>query len=341
VKQVISVRRHLSSLLARVMLLALLSTLVLAGRAWAQASPAQEPAVPLDHYVGSLREAQQLLSGSADPDDALARARAVLAAIERVELPSGAEIAVSPLLGVGDDELTRIAAQARIVTLLAQLAAAEGDDTAARLAVLQTVLAGPAFRQGESWWDTVRRWLAEWLERLLPDATPASPGTGAMDRAADAVTWAAGIAALIAIMLLLAYWLRGLIAGFVADEEMRDRGRDGDDLPQTPAEARRRAAGLAGAGDYRSAVRNLYLSALLTLEQHGLVPDDRSLTNRELLARVGSAHPLRPHLQPVVETFDDVWYGVHEPDAATYDAYTHSIDELESLAQQAGKEPNR
>jgi hypothetical protein len=337
----ISVHRNLSSLLARVMLLALLSTLVLAGRAWAQASPAQAPAVPLDHYVGSLREAQRLLSDSAGPDDALARARAVLAPIERVELPSGAEIALSPLLGAGGDELTQDAAQARIVTLLAQLAAAEGDDTAARLAMLETVLAGPAFQQGESWWDIVRRWVAEWLERLLPDATPASPGTAAMARAADAVTWAAGIAGLIAILLLLAYWLRGLIAGFVADEEMRDGGRAGDDLPQTPADTRRPAAGLAGAGDYRSAVRNLYLSALLTLEQHGLVPADRSLTNRELLARVGSAHPLRPHLQPVVETFDAVWYGVHEPDATTYDAYTHSIDELESLAQQAAKEPNR
>jgi hypothetical protein len=84
-------------------------------------------------------------------------------------------------------------------------------------------------------------------------------------------------------------------------------------------------------------VRNLYLSALLTLEQQDLVPADRSLTNREVLSRVGSAHPLRPHFQGVVETFDDVWYGVHEPDALTYAGYTHSIDELEALAQQAAK----
>ena len=95
---------------------------------------------------------------------------------------------------------------------------------------------------------------------------------------------------------------------------------------------------LPNVGNYRSAVRNLYLAALLTLEQHGLVPADRSLTNREVLGRVDSTHPLRPHLQPVVETFDDVWYGVHEPDAGTYAAYAHSIDELETLAEQASKE---
>jgi hypothetical protein len=40
----------------------------------------------------------------------------------------------------------------------------------------------------------------------------------------------------------------------------------------------------------------------------------------------------------VVDTFDDVWYGVHEPDAHTYAGYTRSIDELEALAQQAPKE---
>ncbi len=143
---------------------------------------------------------------------------------------------------------------------------------------------------------------------------------------------------IIAIVLLLAYWLRGLLSGFVANADADEDEDAADDLPQTPAEARQRAAGAANVGNYRSAVRNLYLAALLTLEQHGLVPADRSLTNREVLGRVDSTHPLRPHLQPVVETFDDVWYGVHEPDAGTYAAYAHSIDELETLAEQASKE---
>jgi hypothetical protein len=40
----------------------------------------------------------------------------------------------------------------------------------------------------------------------------------------------------------------------------------------------------------------------------------------------------------VVDTFDDVWYGVHEPDARTYEGYTRSIDQLETLAQHASQD---
>ncbi len=69
------------------------------------------------------------------------------------------------------------------------------------------------------------------------------------------------------------------------------------------------------------------------MEEHGLVTHDRSLTNREVLATLAPEHPLRPHMQPVVETFDAVWYGVQEPDDLTYRSYTQAIDALESLAR--------
>lgn len=327
---------HLRILLAGIMLLAAVFPAVLVERARAD-DAAGQGAVPLGQYVSALRSAQEILSRDDQPS-AVAEARATLAVIERIQLPSGAEIAVAPLLGAEGDALTQDAAAARVATLLAQLDAANRDDTAARLALLDKVLAGPAFQQGESWWDVFRRWLADWLDRLLPDSAPTSSNSGAAGRATDLIAWSIGIVGIVAIVLLLAYWLRGLISGFVANAGADEEKGMVDDLPQTPAEARQRAAGAADVGNYRSAVRNLYLAALLTLEQHGLVPADRSLTNREVLGRVDNTHPLRPHLQPVVETFDDVWYGVHEPDAGTYVTYAHSIDELETLAEQASKE---
>jgi hypothetical protein len=327
---------HLRILLAGIMLLAAIFPAALVERAWAQ-DAAGQGAVPLEQYIGTLRSAQEILSRDGQPA-AVADARAALASIDHIQLPSGAEIAVAPLLGAEGDALTQDAAAARVATLLAQLDAASHDNTAVRLAVLDKVLAGPAFQQGESWWDVFRRWLAEWLDRLLPDSARTSSNSGAAGRASDLIAWSIGIVGIVAIVLLLAYWLRGLLSGFVANADADEDGHTGDDLPQTPAEARQRAAGAANVGNYRSAVRNLYLAALLALEQHGLVPADRSLTNREVLGRIDSTHPLRPHLQPVVETFDDVWYGVHEPDAGTYAAYAHSIDELETLAEQASKE---
>jgi hypothetical protein len=292
--------------------------------------------VTLEDYVAALRAAQDALDDATDPA-ALSTARATLAEVEQVALPNGTVVTLTPLLGERDEELAPDAAAARVETVLAQLAAAEGDDTAARLATLAAVLAGPAFAQGESPWTAFLRWLAEWLDRLLPDPSPVSGSSPAAEGAGDIAAWIFGGGAIVAIVLLLAYWLRGLIGSFVASAETSSAEEPAGDLPQTPAEARQRAAGSANAGDYRSAVRNLYLAALLTLEQHGLVPADRSLTNREVLARVGSDQPLAAHLQPVVETFDDVWYGVHEPDAGVYRAYTRAIDDLATLAETGAK----
>lgn len=330
--------KHLRILLASIVLLVTVLSGAAVDRASAQ-DAAEEEGVPLAEYVGALREAQEILAQQREPAGAPAavdRARAVLEGFERVEFATGAKIAVAPLLGAKGAALTQEAAAARVSTLLAQLEAAGGDDTAARLVVLDQVLAGPAFQQGESWWDVFRRWLAEWLDRLLPQSAPTSSNSGAAGRASDLIAWSIGIVGVVAIVLLLAYWLRGLIGGFVANADGDEAGGGEDDLPQSPAEARQRAAGAANEGNYRGAVRNLYLAALLTLEQQGLVPADRSLTNREVLGQIGNTHPLRPHLQPVVETFDDVWYGVHEPDAGTYTAYAESIDELETIAQHTG-----
>ena len=140
-----------------------------------------------------------------------------------------------------------------------------------------------------------------------------------------------GVAALV---WLLSYWLRGFLRSFAANAELVQEPADAG-LPATPSAARRYAARDAERGDFRNAVRHLYLAALLTLEEHNLVVRDRSLTNREVLTRVPAAHPVRPALEPVVATFDDVWYGVQEPDAATYESYTQAIDELTQLAESA------
>ena len=216
--------------------------------------------------------------------------------------------------------------------------AAATDNTATRLDVLAAVLAGPQFAAGDSWWDVFLRWLSEWWNRLFPEPESSPAGAALSQSAGDAIWSGISIVGAIALVLLLAYWLRGFLGNFIGDAQAASANGGADDLPQTPAEARRRAADRAAGGDYRDAVRNLYLSALLTLEQNGLVPADRSLTNREVLGRVQANHPVRPHLQPVVETFDEVWYGVHEPDDRTYRAYTRSIDELEALAQRPAKE---
>ena len=69
----------------------------------------------------------------------------------------------------------------------------------------------------------------------------------------------------------------------------------------------------------------------------GLIRYDRTLTNREVLAQTQSEAAVQSHLRPVVETFDQVWYGIHEPDQSSYSSYVREIDQLEEIVKQNGE----
>jgi hypothetical protein len=122
-----------------------------------------------------------------------------------------------------------------------------------------------------------------------------------------------------------------MVRAFVGD--VGRARQETDPLPATPAAARQAAARSAEQGAYRTAVRYLYLAALLTLQERRLIPRDPSLTNRELLTRAPAHHPIRAPLGEVVAVFDEVWYGLREPDVAAFQRYQHVVHELETLAQ--------
>ncbi|MCX6047051.1 MAG: DUF4129 domain-containing protein, partial [Chloroflexi bacterium] len=247
-----------------------------------------------------------------------------LAAIKTVHLPSGQLVILQPLLGVaGTKSLTPTLALTRVQLVLDQLNAAANDNTANRLALLNEILAQPEFNRPLSLWDRFWQWLRSFLPDL--DASPVGRGTGTMVRL---IVWAiAGIGGIL-VIFLLSYWLQGLLGNFVTDFEARRRLASGEELPLTATAARQQATTLAAAGNYRDAVRQLYLSALLALEERNLLTYDRSLTNREVLAQLRHQSNVQNHLQPVVETFDNVWYGIQEPDQATFTNYEREIDQL-------------
>ena len=64
--------------------------------------------------------------------------------------------------------------------------------------------------------------------------------------------------------------------------------------------------------DFRNALRYLYLSAILHLQERGILPFDKSLTNREYLHQSQVDINLQETLGPAVTVFDEVWYG-HKP----------------------------
>jgi len=289
---------------------------------FAQAQPAT---VSLADYQARLAQIAQQLAEADDTAVALANAQVELATIQQVRLTTGQVVTVQPLLRLNEDDQPTLAiALARLHLVIDQLAAAPNDQTDSRLAQLDAVLARPEFNTPLSLWQRFLRW----LRALLPEGEINADNVETSYLVTRVITWILAGAGALLLIFLLSHWLQGLLGYFVNDFEARRRAATGEEMPLTAAGARVQASLSAQAGNYRQAVRQLYLSALLTLEEQNLIRYDRSLTNREVLAQVRSQPGVQHHLQPVVATFDDVWYGIHEPDQATFDGYAREVDQL-------------
>lgn len=134
------------------------------------------------------------------------------------------------------------------------------------------------------------------------------------------------ILAALFFLFTLFYISRKLSRSLVQDAQI-DAENETDAL-LTSKGALQRAQSLSGQGDYRNAVRYLYLSSLLVLDEQGLLRYDRSRTNREYLRSVSSRPELATPLKDVIDVFDRVWYGFEPVDEETYQSYVKHVDEL-------------
>lgn len=193
---------------------------------------------------------------------------------------------------------------------------------------LRDILSRPPFAttetsgEGTGIGTQILSWFLHLLEQLFKPIDQAGGGP------LNIVGWLIILLVIGVIGWVLALLLRGM-RGSVSDE-----ARLQDDLaasdPTTSASALREARSLAQHNDYRTAVRYLYLSSLLWLEEHGHIRRDPALTNREYLERLPPG-PLRARLQPIVETFDRVWYGYSTLDAASFADYQQHVEDLRGV----------
>ena len=135
------------------------------------------------------------------------------------------------------------------------------------------------------------------------------------------------IAAALLLVFSLFYIYRNLSRNLVREAELAAEGSDADAL-LTSKGALQRAQTLSNQGDYRTAIRFLYLSSLLVLDERGLLRYDRSRTNREYLRSVSSKPGLAMPLRDVIDVFDKVWYGFEAVDEQAYQSYLKHVDEL-------------
>jgi len=99
-------------------------------------------------------------------------------------------------------------------------------------------------------------------------------------------------------------------------------------------------AGLAAAraGDFRTAVRKLYVSLLYEMSERSLIELDESATNHEYLRKVSRFTPLAGPMRYLTDRFDYVWYGMFPSSEEDFAAYFARYQEAMERARKLGEQ---
>ena len=309
-------QHRLRHLLHIALLLALLPALV----------GAQDSTPTFDEYVALLRAA----SAAAQRSDRLGLEDVAdqIVTITQVQLPDGTTAPVdnrwlAEALAPTDPDFTTIAAQ--LGGLINALTLPESVAPANALARLATILSNPPFAENApidtSWWENLLNWLGRVIDSIF------RPVGSAVNAGGETAAWVIGTIGVVFLLGVVVYLLVGLRRTMVANATTTIRD---DEANLTARSALDQASEKARGGDHRTAMRYLYLSALLWLDERDLLRYDRALTNREYLERVSDNPLLRGRLQPIVETFDAVWYGHAPLDDAAFERYRAQVEALRS-----------
>lgn len=194
----------------------------------------------------------------------------------------------------------------------------------ADLTPLHTILSRPEFLWPEQAPNPLKEWFQKlwdsfnkWLNSIWGNEQIVIPFDTVM----------LSVFASIFLALILIYVFRTLWVDFMKEAHLNDTGEGGSE-PLTSEAAFEKAQMLSRGGDYRSAVRYLYLSSLLLMDERGVLRYDRSKTNREYLRSVANSPELAKPLEEVIEVFDNVWYGYHPLEEESFKHYSDRVEEL-------------
>jgi hypothetical protein len=294
-------------------------------------SSADDP-TSLGDYGRAVSQALDLVERAAAAPPAeraplLTQAASALAPIRQVQLENGnretvdnsdlvAELTAAAQNGEALDRVKNVAA--RLQALRATLDQAPVAASAAERAKLRDLLARPPFKTDTSP-NFLARFLdgmAEWVDRLL---------NGTVGGIINVRDWVI-LAGMLLMAGMLVFFVRSILHNLAPEAQLETQAGEALTLGQVLAQAQR----FAQSGDYRSAVRDLYLAALLLLDEQGVLRYDRALTNREVLAAVARPE-VRAALEPIVQTFDRTWYGFVPIGQEEFETYRRQVDTIREI----------
>jgi hypothetical protein len=159
----------------------------------------------------------------------------------------------------------------------------------------------------ETWMSRLRQWVRERLARLF-DLFPKWQRGGS--------PFARGLEILVGLLAagVLVLSIRRILSRFRREERVRPSSHQvilGVPIESyaTSGDLRGKALALAQQGDYRGAIRYLYISLLYDLQERGWLELNAAATNGEYLRQLRSAVTIYPAMLFLTRQFDRVWYG--------------------------------
>lgn len=173
----------------------------------------------------------------------------------------------------------------------------------------------------EEFIDKILTKIGEFFSKLLPE------GGVAFNIDLNLVLY---VISAVLLGMVFYYVISQMRGSLIADAELIGMGEEAELITSEIAIAR--AQELSQAGDNRKAIRYLYLSALLFLEERKILRYDRTKTNREYMQNVAGHPEISADFNEVVETFDQVWYGFQEIDEEAFHSYQDHVNHLRDKA---------
>jgi hypothetical protein len=198
----------------------------------------------------------------------------------------------------------------------------------------------------QQFWANIRTWfkntigellrrIANWLSGAMPSAPRPAPN---FDPRWIKFLFYSTVLSLLAVLAYLVWkTLGGRWGRQGARREVRFTGEDAELLRLPPDELRDRARQLAGEGNFREALRHLYIALLLVLDARGVWRYDTRRTNWEHIAALRQSSKDNPSRAPLVEPlsdltlrFDRVRYGNANCDQDDWTRFSQDVERLET-----------
>ena len=328
--------------------------------ALALVAPAAAAASTLEEYHGRVASAVDTIEAVYDEEsesattaaEAVAHARAMLPARETVEFDgrsievdnSWLAAEVDAYLAASSDAdrgaiLERIAAGLYAIDVhLDTLEEAAAHATPEARARVDEILARREFRPPEE--NAIARYIADLRKRIgqmLEELLARLFGNGGAESIGTVLRVVIVGAGLLALIMLVRAVVQAVQRRKVdGPRKKRKRTVLGEEVDEstTAADLAAAARALAASGDFRGAVRKLFVAIIYQLDERGLVRLRAESTNREYLALVRGFEPLHPVMATMTDVFERVWYGGTEIDRSGYESFETLHRQAASIVDQ-------